>query len=100
MADETPESPSAPSSKRKNHNNLLTLPDVRRALSRCLRKLEASAKDPTAAKAMPVEHARALIYGYSRLADLIRNADAEEVLLRLRALEQRQAAMDSEQRVQ
>ena len=59
-----------------------------------------AAKDPSAKGAMPVEHARALVYGYSRLADLIRNADVEEVLMRLRDLESRQAKVDAEQRVQ
>lgn len=96
MADETPESPKPPP-KRKAHRSLETLQDVRRALARCLRHLEAAARDPALREKMPVEHARALVYGYSRLGELIRAATADEVLERLRAIEARQARLDEEQ---
>lgn len=98
MADETPETPTPPRKWRKG--DLDTLTDVKRALARCCRALAKSAKDPGAAGAMPVDHARALVYAYSKLAELIRVGDADEVMARLAQLEARQARMDEENRVQ
>lgn len=91
MADESTNSPNPPKKPRRNRfRELQTIEDVKRNLSRCLRALEKGAKDPTALGAMPVDHARALIYGYSKLAELIRAGSADEVLKRLAAIEERQ----------
>ncbi len=94
MADETPESPRP---RQKSRRSLNTLPEVRMALARCLHRLENAARDPEKRDAMPVEHARALIYGYSRLGELIRAGTHDEVLERLREIEARQARIDEAQ---
>ncbi len=94
MADSAPEAPPPP----KKREKLERVEEVRRALARTMRKLEHAAMDPDAKGAMPVEHARTLIYGYSKLAEMIRAGSVDEVLLRLQQLEARQMAIDSEQR--
>jgi hypothetical protein len=77
---DTAETPATP--KRRNHRKLETIADVRRCLARALRALEKGD--------MPPDKAKALIYGYKTLAELIRGSDFEERLARLegsRALE-------------
>ncbi len=100
MADATPENPAPPSAPKRRVRQLETLSDVRRALAQTCKRLERASKDPEAKGAMSVDHARALVYAYSKLAELIRAGVHDEVLDRLRELEQRQAAVDEERRVQ
>lgn len=92
--------PTPPPPKKRRVQALDTLSDVKRELASVVRRLKKSASNPDAKGAMPVEHARALVHALSQLGNVIRNGDAEEVLLRLRVLEQRQAAVDAEERVQ
>ena len=94
MSDAIPETPPPP--PKRQREKLECVHEVRRALARTLQKLERAAKHPDEAGAMPVDHARTLIYGYSKLAELIRAGSADEVLLRLAALERRQVEADEQ----
>lgn len=78
---------------RKNRwRDLETLSDVRMALARTCRALERASKHPEEPTAMSVDHARALVYAYSKLADLIRGGYSDDLMLRLEAVEARQSA--------
>lgn len=96
MSDSTPETPLPPTKPKRQREKLESIHEVRRAFARTLQKLERSVKHPGEPGVMPVEHARALIYGYSKLAELIRAGSADEVLLRLAALERRQVESDEQ----
>lgn len=72
MAEETRESDATPLRRRRQ---LETIADVRRHLAVMLKKLAKGHVDP--------QQAKALIYGYKTLAELIRESNLEERIARL-----------------
>lgn len=93
--DETPLPPAPPEPKRRPPG-IVTLSDVKRRMAKVLNALEKASKDPDAAGAMSVDHARTLIYGYSKLAELMKDMTADELLRRMEQLEQRQAQAEGQ----